>query len=232
MSWGRRSPGLVYTDPPGVMESRLKERLTGAAILVAVIVLVVPEIFHDRRSAPSTTAAATPAPQVPPTSPAAPVASTSPGAGVPTRSYTIDLAREAPQSSAASRTSEPSTPATPAPSHHSGATSRVPPPVAEEPAPAREAHSATQSEHSPAAHSQAHGAGGWVVQLGLFAKQANAERLAHSAQSHGFDVAVSRYGARSLYRVAVAGVPNRAAAEQLSQRLHGAGLPAAILGPR
>jgi cell division protein FtsN len=70
------------------------------------------------------------------------------------------------------------------------------------------------------------------VQLGLFAKQANAQRLARSAQSHGFAVGVTRYGSRGLYRVAVADVANRAAAEQLSRRLRGAGLPAAILGPR
>jgi cell division protein FtsN len=53
-----------------------------------------------------------------------------------------------------------------------------------------------------------------------------------SAQSHGFAVGVTRYGSRGLYRVAVADIASRAAAEQLSHRLHGAGLPAAILGPR
>jgi cell division septation protein DedD len=74
--------------------------------------------------------------------------------------------------------------------------------------------------------------GGWTVQLGLFAKAANAERLAHTAQSHGFAVEISRFGSRGLYRVAVARIADRAAAEQLSHRLRGAGLPAAILGPR
>ncbi|HXN09927.1 MAG TPA: SPOR domain-containing protein [Steroidobacteraceae bacterium] len=34
------------------MENRLKERLTGAAILVALIVLVVPELFRGQRDAP------------------------------------------------------------------------------------------------------------------------------------------------------------------------------------
>jgi cell division septation protein DedD len=84
-----------------------------------------------------------------------------------------------------------------------------------------------------ASDSSSHGhGGGWTVQLGLFAKSANAERLAHTAQSHGIDVAISRFGPRGLYRVAVVGIADRAAAEQLSHRLHGAGLPAAILGPR
>ena len=66
----RRSSGLGYTDP-AAMENRLKERLTGAAILVALIVLLVPEMFHGQRG-----------------DTAAPASS---GDGPPIRSYTIDL---------------------------------------------------------------------------------------------------------------------------------------------
>ncbi|MGA8706912.1 MAG: hypothetical protein WB646_07980, partial [Steroidobacteraceae bacterium] len=53
------------------MENRLKERLTGAAILVALIVLLVPEMFRGQRG-----------------DTAAPASS---GDGPPIRSYTIDL---------------------------------------------------------------------------------------------------------------------------------------------
>jgi DedD protein len=54
------------------MENRLKERLTGAAILVALIVLVVPELFHGQRdAAPGDTHGA--------------------GDGAARRSYVIDL---------------------------------------------------------------------------------------------------------------------------------------------
>ncbi len=53
------------------MENRLKERLTGAAILVALIVLLVPEMFRGQRG-----------------DAAAPASS---GDGPPMRSYTIDL---------------------------------------------------------------------------------------------------------------------------------------------
>ena len=31
------------------METRLKQRLTGAAILVALVVMLVPEMFHGQR---------------------------------------------------------------------------------------------------------------------------------------------------------------------------------------
>ena len=70
MWWGRRSSGLGYTELQ--MENRLKERLTGAAILVALIVLLVPEMFHGQRRdvAASTGSSAE---------------------GAPVRSYTIDL---------------------------------------------------------------------------------------------------------------------------------------------
>src|SRR5580700_10194709 len=68
------------------MENRLKERLTGAAILVALIVLLVPEMFHGQRSE-------------------VPASAGSSGEGPPLRSYTIDLsngaARTAPLQSTA-----------------------------------------------------------------------------------------------------------------------------------
>ncbi len=71
------------------------------------------------------------------------------------------------------------------------------------------------------------------LQLGLFAKAGNAQRLARTAHDKGFAADVTRVGARGLYRVAVTGLADRAVAEQLLlHRLHGAGLPAAILGSR
>src|SRR5579862_6004329 len=76
------------------METRLKERLTGAAILVALIVLVVPELFHGQ-SRESTPGAG------------------SSGEGPPVRSYTIDLSngpdRTAPLQSTPPATSAPDT---------------------------------------------------------------------------------------------------------------------------
>src|ERR1700733_12366478 len=54
------------------METRLKQRLTGAAILVALVVMVVPEMFHGQRGD-------------------IPASASSSGEGPPVRSYTIDL---------------------------------------------------------------------------------------------------------------------------------------------
>jgi len=67
--------------------------------------------------------------------------------------------------------------------------------------------------------------GGWVVQVGVFAKQANAERLVHDLQEQGFRTQISENtsGGRTLWRVRTGPVAERAAAEQLSARLRAAG---------
>jgi len=72
-------------------------------------------------------------------------------------------------------------------------------------------------------------AGGWAVQLGLFAKRENAERLAHGAQTQGFAVSVTNADAKGLYRVLAAGMADRAAAEAYSQRLKDHGFAAAVV---
>ena len=61
------------------MENRLKERLTGAAILVALVVMLVPEMFHGQRGEVAPTAGSS-------------------GEGPPERSITIDLSNGATRS--------------------------------------------------------------------------------------------------------------------------------------
>lgn len=69
------------------------------------------------------------------------------------------------------------------------------------------------------------GSGGWVVQVGVFAKQANAERLVRDLQEQGFRAQISENtsGGRTLWWVRTGPVAERAAAEQLSARLRAAG---------
>jgi DedD protein len=223
------------------METRLKERLTGAAILVALIVLVVPELFHGQRP---DMAANT---------------SSSSGEGPPVRSYTIDLsngpARTAPlqstdsagetapsaappnpngnanptpaSSSASSPANTSSGSATPAPVTPTPKT-RPPPPA---PAPTATAASPTVAAPNHAAAKTA-SASSWSVQLGLFASRENAERLMHSAQSKGFPVSVSDADGKGLYHVVAAGLADRAAAQTLQGRLQSQGFPAALVAPQ
>ena len=213
------------------MENRLKERLTGAAILVALVVMLVPEMFHGQRGDVAASASSS-------------------GEGPPVRSYTIDLSnsptRTAPLQSTpvsaggGAKDDKPASAPQPDPSTAVATTaaaqpaSPVRPAAAATPAPAPAASTAepppvtANSRQAPAAARTA-AIGGWSVQLGLFARRDNAERLAHAAQAKGFAVSVSNADAKGRYRVYAGGLADRAAAESYSQRLKGHGLPAAVI---
>jgi cell division septation protein DedD len=193
------------------MENRLKERLTGAAILVALIVLVVPEMFHGQRNESS-----------------GPVGGAS--EGPPIRSYTIDLGgnarRDTPLQAAA-------------PLAPRAAPVMIPAPVAaaepEPPSTAAPASSVSGASHGEAARAApahasvtATGQGHWSVQLGLFAKRDNAERLMDAAQNKGFDVALSGPDVKGHYHVHATGFASRAAAEAWAERLKSAGFSSAV----
>jgi DedD protein len=209
------------------METRLKERLTGAAILVALVVMLVPEMFHGQRGDIA-------------------ASSGSSGDGPPVRSYTIDLSNtpsgSAPLQSTPASDDKPTAapqPVTPPVSTPAAASpAPAPPPLAAPtaaPAAAANAPVAKAPPAAPGANTRpvaaAHNpvGGGWAVQLGLFAKRDNAERLVHSAQGKGFEVGVSAADARGLYRVYAGGMADRAAAESYAQRLKDQGLPAAVI---
>jgi DedD protein len=227
------------------MENRLKVRLTGAAILVALVVMLVPEMFHGQRGDVAASASSS-------------------GEGPPVRSYTIDLSnnpthtaplqpmplnvgaagndiKPAPQPDQSNVTSDsvsaappPAAPiAMPAAAPITPRPPRVTP--APVPAPATAASKAVQlslaanSGHQAPAVSRTASGGGWAVQLGLFAKRDNAERLARVAQAKGFAVSVSNADAKGLYRVYAGGMADRTAAEAYTQRLKDQGLPAAVI---
>ena len=125
-----------------------------------------------------------------------------------------------------------------------------PPPAAaqrsvspEKPAPAQQQHfaAAGPAERHPVEHSSvsehsepAGTAGGWMVQLGVFSVQANAERLAQELKSQGFHSLVSQIGSagRPLWRVRAGPVAEHAAAEQLSARLRAAGHAGSVVPTR
>jgi DedD protein len=200
----------------------VKERLTGAIILVALIVLLVPELLTGPvRSAPRAAVVA-PSPEEP-----------------PLRSYTINLSDDAHTRSVALPASEPEPPAplatappaatppapstpaaqtpSPQPAAHSASTAKSPPPPLQS-----RSVAAGRTGAAPMAHASAGGA--WVVQLGSFASQANAEHLAQEMRARGFPVSVSQGASgRRLYRVRVGPVPDRAAASELAGKLRLAG---------
>jgi DedD protein len=194
----------------------VKERLTGAMILVALIVLLVPELLTGPvRSAPQT-------------------AATGSSAGdAPLRSYTINLADDTHAQTPGPVTQEAAQPA-PAPS--TPAPAAVPPAAALNPKPAPDAippppaDAPTPRASTPAPTPMARpispppSAGGWVVQLGSFASEANADRLAQQVRAQGFPVQVSQSSSgRHLYRVRVGPVREHGQAQQLAQKLSAQG---------
>ncbi len=203
----------------------MKERLTGAIILVALIVVLVPELLTG------------------PVKSAPPAVATSSEA-LPLRSITINLGEDAhthaapppgepaPPGPQAAPETQPATPsvtpasgqaAQPAPAEEPAA---PPPPANPAPAP-RPSPAPPKSSSAPAGGSAG---GAYLVQLGSFASRANAEHLAQQVKSQGFSAQVSQSASgRHLYRVRVGPVRDHAAAAQLQSKLKAAGHSGAIV---
>ena len=219
------------------MENRLKERLTGAAILVALIVALVPELFRGQSSAPAssvTTAA---------------ISNSSSGDGAPVRTYTIDLSNNPGSVPLRSATEPEPTQSPVATAPTPVAAQPVPPPPAAPAASASTLSSSASSTTPTPAHAAriptapstntsptappartAPGAN-WSVQLGLFSKRENAERLMNEARAKGFNAGISNPDGKGQFHVHVTGLTDRGAAQAMAQKLKGEGLPAAVVAP-
>ena len=215
------------------MERPVKERLVGATILVALIVLIVPELLSGSKR-PAT---------APPSA----------GSSAPTRSVSVDLttnrSTSAPQtadlasaaSAPASATAAPEAATAGGDAPSAGAVTAAPPTVStlraqagstraletRPPAPNSPAETATSSSPEGAA------ARGWTVQLGSFVNRANAEKLVHQLKATGAVVYVTSSGSGpSLrYRVRTGPLPDRAAAERAAAKLKAAGHAGTIVTP-
>ncbi len=77
------------------------------------------------------------------------------------------------------------------------------------------------------------GAGGWTVQLGSFASEENADKLAHQLKVQGYPVYVlsSGSGAMLRHRVRMGPLPDRDAAQRLVAKLKAQGQPATLVPP-
>jgi DedD protein len=223
------------------MDRRVKERLIGASILVALIVLVVPELLSGPKSAvPSALPASFPA-----------------NAPEPTRNVTLDLATskapansevesaETPGSAAAAVSAAASGEASPAPasptagSSSSAASSTAAPqsiaPTSVTPttdAPATTAP-ATPKPVETAAPSPISSRAAWAVQLGSFASRANADNLLRQLKVQGFSVYVlsGGSGASVRYRVRVGPLADRGSAERTAARLKSIGHVSSLVAP-
>ena len=197
------------------MERRLKERLVGAVILVAVVVLVVPEFLQGPKSDVR-----------------APVADASPDS----HTYTVDLSVPSATPSAVEAASAPAAlePSASAPiaSLEGAGEPAVPVPIE---APVRVAAPERRAPAAPApAPLPAEPLGVWAVQLGSFASQANADKLARQVKALGFAPYVSGAGsgAQQRFRVRLGPMADRAAAEHTIEKLKAQGQAASLVPPK
>jgi DedD protein len=218
------------------MDLRAKQRLTGAVILVALVVLLVPELLTgpgETRPADApdnegmreytididgqNPAAASP----PPAERDTVVNLPAPAATTP-----ADPGRALPGEEAAPAQPSPAQPS-PAPSVPAAAAtpnpmSAAPPVASTTPAAARPASTAPDQRAER---------GAFVVQLGTFSSRDNADRLARDMKTKGFSafvVPVASNG-RELFRVRVGPTRDRASAESLAAELKRAGQSGSIV---
>jgi DedD protein len=206
------------------MDQGLKERLVGAAVLVAIAVWLIPWVL-DGPEAPLESGASSlqlPAAEEP----------------MPMRTQTLRLgdAPEEPEDAPATVAAPPPPAAEPAPA----AAAELPPvedatpdatteqseaPVvaAIRPDPPRAAAPAA-TPPKPASSTAA--SGDWTVQLGSFGEEANARRVAQRAGTFGHKAEVSpiRSNGRTLYRVRVTPARSRAEADAAASALKAHGI--------
>jgi DedD protein len=226
------------------MDSRAKQRLTGAVILVALFVLLVPELLTGPKNPPSASVtaaddglrrytidldapagangqAATPSVNMPPVAEVPPA--TSPELAVPGEAAATGTPEPSAQEPSSQVPSEPRAQPQPAPAATSGtpavAATR---PVTPAPRPAPQATSPAPVSAKP---------GTFVVQLGSFGSRENAERLVRDMTAKGFAtfIAPITTNGRELYRVRVGPTRDRPSAEALAAQLKRIGQSGSIV---
>jgi DedD protein len=222
------------------MDQGLKERLVGAAVLVAIAVWLIPWVLDGPEAPQETTVGSLklPAAEEP----------------MPMRTQTLRLGDAAAPSAASTPTAEPEQENEPAvagepPATETGnapadapviaavrepdpapaAATSPPPPAATAPRPPPPAATAPRPAPTPAAAS-----GEWTVQLGSFSEEANARRVAQRSGTFGYKAEVStvRNGGRTLYRVRVGSGRSRAEAEATVSALKAHGVDASVVAAR
>lgn len=201
------------------MDQGLKERLVGAAVLVAIAVWLIPWVLDGPEGGAETPASSLQLPSA--------------EEPMPMRTQTLKLG-DAPEPSAESARAPATTP-TPQPSGAAAEPRREPAPQAETTV------AAATHEHPPAVAAatppkpEPQLEGDWTVQLGVFEDEANAKRLAQRAGTYGYKAEVSSYrssGGRTLYRVRVGPQATRGAADAAASALKAHGVEARVVAAR
>ncbi len=200
-----------------MMERALKERIIGAVVLVALVVLVVPVFLDGPPDSEEIISERVPLP-----------------GQAEQKSQTIVLDRDrtdpvpandgkgsqpSPQPQVVARQQEPE----PEPEPKPAAATPAPQPAAK--TPARETPAAVDNKAPQTEAAAASTTGMFAVQLGSFSSQENAERLAADLRKQGFAAFLSQLSTDNgqLHRVRIGPQKDRAAAEAIAARLQKAG---------
>jgi DedD protein len=222
------------------MDKALKARLIGAAVLVAMAVLLIPELLSGRKagSAGDEVAAASPGTRTftielagsgqpaPEKSVSGTVPGTSPTQALVPASGTASVAQDAARASEpAARAGDEPVKEPPAPDAGAPAPAPAPPP----PAPEAKVVPPTTAARADAAASAVRG--GWAVQVGAFSTAAKADKVAAELRSAGYRAYVSPVSksGKTLQRVRVGPEADRARAEGLAAKLKARGMPATVV---
>jgi len=188
------------------VDTVLRNRLTGAALLILLAVILLPEMLTGEggaRSVPTETVG---------------------GVDQPVQSYDFDLSEQAEVPPPAVEAPAPTPTPTP-PASTPASTAAPPSPVAAPTtSPATPPPAAPVVAVKPASKPVAAPETGYFVQIGVFSNPASANRLATELRKKKFAVVVTKIdGAKPLHRVRVGPEPDRKAAEALAKRLASAG---------
>ncbi|HEV2111453.1 MAG TPA: SPOR domain-containing protein [Gammaproteobacteria bacterium] len=168
------------------MEIGLKERLIGAVVLVILGVIIIP--FFLKGSAPDS--GVSQSVTLPPSA----------GTAAP-QQYTMSLVPGAGTASPATAASTQAQAPTAQPPTARPAAAPAPNPVV---------HSISRTAETPPSQ------GKWLVQAGSYGSEANAAKVAHILEQHGYHASVSRFikGGQTYYRVRVGPYAERSAADK------------------
>jgi len=190
------------------MDRGLKERLVGAAVLVAIGAWLIPWVLDgpERIDATESTAIELPTP---------------PLDAPPVRTETLVLDRRASPTSSSTDA--------PVPAASTAAVTATPPPAPVAATPARQPE--PRKPAADAAPAAATTGTQWYTQLGAFGDVGNADRLAARVATYGYDATVSATpgGGGTVHRVRIGPEETRARAEAIASALSAHGFVAQVV---
>jgi len=210
------------------MDQGLKERLVGAAVLVAIAVWLIPWVLDGPEDGADTQASSLQLPSA--------------EEPMPMRTQTLKLGDASEESAQPAPAPAPAAAPPPQPAVATAEPAKDKTAAASEPQPQAEttlAAAAVPAERPPAAAAppkpeQQKAVGDWTVQLGSFSEEVNAKRLAQRAGTFGYKAEVSsvRNSGKTLYRVRVGPQATRAAADAAASALKAHGVDARVVSAR